>query len=215
MSALTLAKPETMFLANYLRQLTQWDDRAAVRVQVRDGVVGFYGGPLNSVISLIAIPLAAATEDIDTTVSAGRLRDIIGDVRVVTGAQNYTLPDECLVPSILQLLPPREGWMPPFKTTAGDLVADVDGRIASIQAQVSLLQDGRRDDAMREQWATLSWSSMPFGMFHVARQLGFFNLPAAHVGASTNGPWKRINTPAGQVFSRIADGVARLLPVRD
>lgn len=215
MASLSLAKPETMFLAGYLRQLTRWSPEAAVRVQARGKAAGFYGGPLGEVITFIALPLAKEVDEYDLTVSAGRLRDIIGDVRTREGVTELVLPDETTLPRVLTVLPPSSGWSPPFTTTAGDLAAQVDPEVVKLDAQMQALPIARRDERMRERWSEPAWSSLPFGMVHVARAHGFLNLAPVQVGASTNGPWKRLQSPAGQVFARVSDGLARLLIVKE
>ena len=213
-TSLSLAKPEAMFLAQYLRGLTTWGDSAAVRIQGRGTTYGFFGGPLESVITFIALPAATTHEEFDVVVSAARLRDVIGDVRRLDGPSEFTLPDETGTPQILSVLPPTSGWMPAFSSTAGDIASDLDAQIARVNARVDLLPPERRFDALRDAWQELSWTSMPLAMMHTARSLGFLNLPAAKVAATTNGPWKRVATPAGMVFARVADGLARLSVVR-
>lgn len=217
MSTLHLAKPEAMFLAQYLRGLTTWGTDAAVRVQAQGASYGFYGGPLDAVITFIALPAAKpATEvaEFDVVVSAARLRDIIGDVRAIEGPRDYALPDPTATPQVLAVLPPKSGWMPAFSSTAGDISPELDAQIAQAEARASAAPAERRSDVLRDAWNSLSWTSMPLGMMHTARVLGFFNLPAAKVTATTNGPWKRIASPAGLVFARVSDGLARLSVVR-
>lgn len=213
--SLTLAKPEMLFLAGYLRQLTRWNPDAAVRVQSRGNVAGFYGGPLDAVITLISLPLATPVDEFDSVVSAGRLRDLIGDVRALDAVTNLALPDATTLPPILGVLPPSSGWSPPFMTTAGDLAAKIDPQISALTASAEVLPVAHRDNAIRERWATPEWSALPFGMLHAARAHGFLNLAPVQVGASTNGPWKRLLSPAGQVFARVSDGLARLLVVKN
>ena len=152
MPTLTLAKPELLFLAGYLRQLTRWSVDAAVRVQGRGTVAGFYGAPLDEVITLISLPVGPLDADFDVTVSAGRLRDVIGDVRNVEGATTLTLPDEVSVPPILNVLPPTSGWSPPFLTTAGDLAAQVDPQIEKLSISTQVLPESKRADHMRDRW---------------------------------------------------------------
>ena len=213
-TSLSLAKPEALFLAQYLRGLTTWGDTAAVRVQGRGSTYGFFGGPLDSVITFIALPAAGTHDAFDVVVSAARLRDIIGDVRRIDGTTEFTLPDETTAPQVLSVLPPTSGWMPAFSSTAGDIVESLDAQISRVQARVELLPAERRMEALRDAWQELSWTSMPLAMMHTARSLGFLNLPAAKVAATTNGPWKRVATPAGMVFARVSDGLARLSVVR-
>ena len=81
MTAVRLRKDEALHLAAFLGRIVGWDERAAVRVQARGGVVGVFAPCPLDVLVFVALPLAAPVDDpIDTTVSAGRLRDVIGDV---------------------------------------------------------------------------------------------------------------------------------------
>ena len=215
-SEMTLNKPETMFLAAYLRQLTRWSPDAAVRVQTNGKAAGFYGSPLGEVITLITIPMAEPmAEDIDCVVSAGRLRDVIGDVQRLQGPTTLTLPDETSTPPSLVTLPPADGWAPSFTGVAADIAALIDPELATLAARTELLDDTWRERTIRERWAEPSWSALPFGVLHAARAHGFLNHGPAQIRMSTNGPWKRLATPAGQVFSRVSDGLARLLVVKD
>ena len=66
-----------------------------VRVQVRGAVLGVYAPSPLDVLAFVALPLvAAADESIDRTVSAGRLRDILGDVSRLGPSTQLILPDE-------------------------------------------------------------------------------------------------------------------------
>ena len=210
-----LNQPETLFLAGYLRRLTQWDPFAAVRIEGEGNALGFYSDVDDSFIAFIALPTSAVlTEPLSSVVSAGRLRDVIGDVRARSGSTGITVPDEVDASPTLQNLPPRQGWQPAFKGMAGDITAEIDAQIERASAQAELLPERAREAAMRADWAQPGWSSLPRGVLHIARQLGFLNLAQTPVAASTNGPWKRITTAMGQVFARADDGIARLSVVR-
>ena len=210
-----LNQPETLFLAGYLRRLTQWDSAAAVRIEGEGNALGFYSDVDDAFIAFIALPTSMAlAEPVSAVVSAGRLRDVIGDVRARTGSTAIVLPDPVEASAALQNLPPRQGWQPAFKGMAGDITAEIDEQIARATAQASLLPERAQETAMRSDWSQPGWSSVPRGALHIARQLGFLNLAQTPIAASTNGPWKRITTAMGQVFARADDGIARLSVVR-
>ena len=94
MTTLRLAKDEVAYLAAYLGRLVSWDERSAVRLQARGGVVGIYGPSPMDVLAFVALPLVHPVEDpIDTTVSAGRLRDVIGDIARLAPETDVVIPD--------------------------------------------------------------------------------------------------------------------------
>ena len=94
MTSIRLGRDESLYLAAFLGRIVGWDERAAVRVQARRGVVGVYAPCPLDVLVLVALPLVAPVDQpIDTTVSAGRLRDVIGDVTRLAPESDVTLPD--------------------------------------------------------------------------------------------------------------------------
>ena len=94
MTSLRLARDEAAYLAAFLGRIVGWDDRAAVRVQARGRVVGVYAPSPLDVLAFVALPLASAVDDeVDETVSAGRLRDIVGDVSRLRDVSDVPLPD--------------------------------------------------------------------------------------------------------------------------
>ena len=125
--AVVLAHPELTYLAAYLGRLRNWDERSAVRMQVRGGVVGLYGSLPMEALALVVVPLAqsAAGTDLDgfdRTVSAGRLRDVIGNPGDdATAVRELRIPDEIAGPASLADLPPRSGWYPGESALARDV----------------------------------------------------------------------------------------------
>lgn len=206
-----LNEPETRFLAGYLRQLTLWDSAAIVRLDIQGATLGVYYAVDDQFIAFIALPLAgAAPEPATAFVSAGRLRDVIGDVRTRVQASSIVIPDDMGEPAGLSALPPHDGWQPGFKGIAGDIAMIVDEQLASANARAQMLPPHLQSAVLRETWPQPDWSSLPRGVLHIARQLGFLNLAPAPVAASTNGAWKRLVTPMGQVFARADESIARL-----
>jgi len=63
-------------------------------------------------------------------------------------------------------------------------------------------------------WDAAGWGGLPMRALHAARQLGFLSHPGAHIETGTTNGWKRLVTPAGQVFVRSSAGPVRLSVVR-
>lgn len=201
--SLLLANDEVAFLAAHLRRLTQWDERTAVRLQRRGDAVGLYAAPPLGVLTLVVVPLAPGStleQGFDRVVSAGRLRDVLGSVTPDDGTRTVNVPDAVLGSASLGMLPPREGWFPPVTAMAGDLVGEVDESIAEIGSRTAGTIEPFARQIAEEVWSRTGWATLPLRVLHAARQLGFLGHPGARIQASVNGPWKRLVSPAGQVF---------------
>ena len=175
-----LAKDEAAYLAAFLGRIVGWDERSAVRVQARGGVVGVYApSPLDVlVVHRAAARRPPADAPLDRTVSAGRLRDVIGDVARLGAETDVALPD-AVTGSRVARRPAARG-------------AVVTGRAG----------DGRRRGAARRRrrgrvprrpcraparfrpscvaeatWDAPGWGGVPMRALHAARLLGFLHPP--------------------------------------
>jgi hypothetical protein len=184
---LALASDDAAFLAGYLRRLRNLDEWAAVRVQVRGRAVGAFGVVPPGVLGLVVVPLAlpdagTVVDDVDVVVSAGRLRDVLGDVAGTSGAAQLVrlrLPDPVDGPAVLDELPPRSGWTLEHTVMAGELSAAPHG------ARSVALPDGRWDE-----------------LVGAAAGLALLTSPTASVRLASAPGWRRLQSPAGQVFAR-------------
>ncbi|MCA0329983.1 MAG: hypothetical protein LCI03_08770 [Actinobacteria bacterium] len=214
-TALRLAKDEVAYLAAYLSRVTSWDERSAVRVQARGSVVGVYAPSPMDVLVLIALPLAEeVAEPLDTTVSAGRLRDVIGDVARMGPHLDVPLPDPITGSPSLAVLPPRTPWSPGEKGIAGDVTPRVDTAVAAFRASVPATGSVNAELLAEAAWDAPGWGGVPMRALHAARLLGFLSHPGARIETGTTSGWKRLTTPAGQVFVRATAGPVRLSVVR-
>ena len=67
------------------------------------------------------------------------------------------------------------------------------------------------DEAQPEAtWDKPGWGGLPMRALHAARLLGFLTHPGARIETATVSGWKRLVTPAGQVFVRNTAGPVRL-----
>lgn len=214
-TTLRLARDEVAYLAAYLGRIVSWDERSAVRVQARGGVAGFYAPSPMDVLVLVALPLAEPVEDpLDTTVSAGRLRDVIGDVTRLAPESDLVVPDPVAGSPSLAVLPPRTPWSPGERGMAGDVTPKVDAAVAAFRAQVPSTGSIHAELVAEAAWDASGWGGVPMRALHAARLLGFLSHPGARIETGTTSGWKRLVTPAGQVFVRNSAGPVRLSVVR-
>jgi hypothetical protein len=211
MTSVRLGKDEALHLAAFLGRIVGWDERAAVRVQARGSVVGVYAPCPLDVLVLVALPLAAAVDEpIDTTVSAGRLRDVVGDVARLAAETDVTLPDPVTGSASLAVLPPASPWSPGERGMAGDVSPKVDAAVAAFRASVPSTGSFHAELVAEATWDAPGWGGVPMRALHAARLLGFLAHPGARIETATVSGWKRLVTPAGQIFVRNAAGPARL-----
>jgi hypothetical protein len=211
MTALRLGKDELLHLAAYLGRIVGWDERAAVRLQARGAVVGVFAPCPLDVLVFVALPLTVpVSESIDTTVSAGRLRDIIGDVARLGPDTDVTLPDAVTGSSSLAVLPPTSPWSPGERGMAGDVIPKVDEAVAKFRASVPSTGSFQAELLAEAAWDAPGWGGVPMRALHAARLVGFLTHPGARIETGTTSGWKRFSAPGGQVFVRNSAGPVRL-----
>ncbi len=207
MTTLVLTRDERIHLAGILSHFVKWDPQAIIRILTKERTLGILADAPMGVLVFVALPLAEKpTETIDRGVSAHRLRDAIGDpsgpsARI--GAASLKLPDERgLLPS-LAAMPSRDGWIPAEKATAGEVKAALDTALAEFQRRVEAVEDAtdeRKQQLAREWWAEPSWGGLPLKALHAAGLLGMLAFSGARIESATRAGWKRLVSPAGQVF---------------
>lgn len=214
---LRMRQSECAFVANYLRVLVEWDARAAVRIQQRGTVVGIWGAPPTQCLTFIAVPLSSAGEDpiTDRTVSAGRLRDCLGDVSTTArgfGGRSINVPEAVVGSLELMRLPPREHWEPIKTGTAQDVVPGIDAAIGEFRQRVpqAPLDPTSGQRVADEIWSRPGWGTIPIRALHTAKSLGFLANSQAPVQAQTQTGWTRFITASGQVFSSAEVGTLSL-----
>jgi hypothetical protein len=210
-ATLTLARDEAAYLAAFLGRITGWDERAAVRVQARGAVVGIYAPSPLDVLAFVALPLGEPVpESFDTTVSAGRVRDIIGDVAQLPASSPFPVPDAVTGSPSLAVLPPASPWMPGERGMAGDVTPKVDAAVTAFRATIPASGSFQAELVAEATWDAPGWGGLPMRALHAARLLGFLAHPGARIETATISGWKRLVTPAGQVFVRSSVAPVRL-----
>jgi hypothetical protein len=167
-------------LQRYIEWLMRIDARCAVRVVTRDSAAGLYGATPSGVMTFIAVPVTrieAEIEPVDEVMSARLLHTAL---QVDDGVG---LGSDLIASPVLAALPPADTWLPGERGIVGDVLGLTDRATA----------DGVAPDVSM-------WGGFTLDALRVAKGLGLFSHPGAQVVAATNAGWKRLMTPAGQIF---------------
>lgn len=209
---LRMRHAEVVFLAAYLKQLMEWDAKACVRIKQRGGVAGIFGAPPTGCISFIAVPLSSPGEPNerveDRTVSAGRMRDILGDVTVAPrgfAGRQLKVPDPVSGPLELLDLPPTSGWELTAEAPAADALPSIDQAVADFKSRIEpagSVDDAAAQRVANEIWSRKGWSDLPIRILQTAKLLGFLSNDEAIIRSAHLPGWDRLATGAGQVFSK-------------
>lgn len=213
-----LESGDARFLAGFLATLVSWDARAAVRVHIRNNAVGIFAAPPTDTLAFVAIPLLRPAPPTERVVSAGRLRDVLGDVsRSGRGPHRIQIPDAVSMPFELGSLPPASGWVAQDSEPAGLLADQLRAHVESFK---SLIPDaGGLDRAKAERtaqdvWSRPCWLNVPVRSVHTAAKLGWLAKPDVAVHCASTEQWVRLATPSGQIFA--TSGAGRLqIPMLD
>ena len=207
MNSVTMSRDERVRLAAVLATLLRWDSGARVRLLTGSRAVAVYADAPMGVLVFLALPLSEPPETaIDQAVSAHRLRDILGDVAggaAVSGDLEVTIPDPMDMPPALAVVPPSDGWIAAERSTAADVAAAVELGLAELKRQELALagaDDATRRSLAEQWWEQISWGGLPLKALHAGRSMGMLSHPGARIESSTCAGWKRMATPAGQVF---------------
>lgn len=214
---LPLNYQEAVHIASFLRRIVSWDSTAVVRLQTRNKVVGFWAETPMDCLAFIAVPLAEGIEfDIDRSIFAARFRDILGDLSQQTSenkTKKYSLSDEYPPTRGLMDLPPTGAWIHGERMTCSSVSDVVDAAIAEYHRQSAAFPTA--DRVLLDQLATQIWqgpgiAAFPLRGLHAARQLGFLSIPNARAEFATLQGWKKLQTPAGQIFFNATPPRAKL-----
>ena len=205
MTSVMLSKDARLHLASALQKFVRWDSGSVVRLLTTDRESGIYADAPMGVLVFIAVPLAEPPEQtLDRPVSAHRLRDVLGELASPAddpGPVPVRLPDARDMPPALAAIPSRDGWIPAEKATAAEVATAVDTALDDLQRATDAESDDASKRVVAERWwDTPSWGGMPLKALHAAKSLGMLAHPGARIESATRAGWKRLQSPAGQVF---------------
>lgn len=210
-----LGAPESRALAAFCRRQVQWDAQAQGRVVTAPGALGVFTRPPLDVLVFAAVPTAepvGEADSLDAVVSLAALADLLADA----GGQELHLEHlpvqgvRLAAPPRLDDLPPRDGWQVPITGLAGDQVPRVDEATREFEGRAAGLPPRGQEEVADEIWSRSGFGGLPLRALHAARQLGMLANDSARISAASNGPWKRLSTPRGQVFVHATGSSARL-----
>ena len=209
-ATLTLATDDARVLGAFGRRQLIWDPRLPVRVVSTASAIGLYTAPPLNVLALFAVPAAIDGGPIDATVSlASLVAEFDATVGFGTPIQIAALREVAVpVTSAMSVahLPPADGWQMPMQALAGDLLLHVDTAVGEFAARSAGQPESVQQSIADEIWERPTWAALPMRVLHAAQRLGMMSNDQSRVSAATCGPWKRLATARGQVFSRASGG---------
>lgn len=206
-----LAEPEARVLEAFCRRQLSWDGGLAGRILLTPTALGLFTVPPLGVFAFMAVPVAGRAEPADLTVPLAALADVLGarpDADGILGLPRAIVPP-APAPNLHQL-PPSDGWQLPIPAISGDLVPTVAAATGEFTARSNGLPPRAQQEIAEEIWERPAFGGLPMRALHAARQLGMLPDDMSKVTAATNGPWRRLSTNRGQVFSYAAGPAARL-----
>ncbi len=209
-ATLTLATDDARVLGAFGRRQLVWDPRLPVRVVSTASAIGLYTAPPLNVLALFAVPATIDGDPIDATVSlASLVAEFDATVGFGTPIQIAALREVPVpVTSAMSVahLPPADGWQMPMQALAGDLLVHVDTAVAEFTARSAGQAEAVQQSIADEIWERPTWAALPMRVLHAAQRLGMMTNDQSRVSAATCGPWKRLATARGQVFTRTSGG---------
>ena len=209
MLSISLRYYEAAHFAIFSRKIAAWDSLGTLRLQSRGKVIGIWAHTPMDCLVFIALPLVEEIdENFDRIISASRMRDVLGDLSKPNEANRiaeYRLPDEFPLSEQLSNLPPEgvRPWIQGEKMTCDALISTVESAIQDYHHQLSLYPSATqlmKDNIATQIWKKPGIAGFPLRGLHAARQLGFIAHKNARAEFATLESWKRLITPAGQVF---------------
>lgn len=199
----------------FARRQLKWDDGLAARIVTAPQALGVFTAPPLGVMVFFAVPTVdpiGPEEPSDITVPLAALADAIRQSGT-TGLDLDALPRALVSPGAmpnLGHLPPHEGWQMPIHGLSGDLLPSVDEATAEFTTRSQGLPPRAQEAVANEIWDRPGFAGLPMRALHAAARLGMISNDRAKVAAATCGPWKRLSTPRGQVFTYMQGPSARL-----
>lgn len=211
-ATLILTIDDARVLAAFGRRQLAWDPRLPVRIVSTSSAVGIYTAPPLNVLALFAVPALTTDGPMDLTVSlAALVAECDSTIQFGSPLQVETLRPVA-VPATAAIsvahLPPADGWQLPMQALAGDLLVHVDTAVAEFTTRSAGQTEAVQQSIADEIWERLTWAALPMRVLHAARRLGMMSNDQSRVSAATCGPWKRLVTARGQVFTRSNSGRA-------
>jgi hypothetical protein len=200
------------------RRQVDWDPATAARIVIAPGALACYSVLPMDVLCVLATPAHVGAQAVGEDITVP-LRNFVAGLEEglasgddigfdVTELPRATPP---INPGVsLRQLPPRDGWQMPIHGVSSDVMPQVREAVEEFRQRSAGLPARQSAAVAEEIWSRGAWAGLPLRVLHAARRLRMITDEPLRITASTCGPWKRLSTPRGQLFSYTAGIEARL-----
>ena len=215
---IALTEQDARMLALVGRRQVEWDPSTAARLVLSANAVACYSVLPMDVMCVLATPAQVGSDAMGEDITVP-LRSFVAGLEEglqsgddiafdITELPRTTPPID---PGVsLHQLPPREGWQMPIHGVSSDVVPQVREAVEEFRQRSAGLSSRQSTAIAEEIWSRTAWAGLPLRVLHAARRLRMITDEPLRITASTCGPWKRLSTPRGQLFSYTAGIEARL-----
>lgn len=214
----TLAERDARVLALVGRRQIEWDALAAVRIRVGASAIACYVVLPMEVMCVLAVPAEVSPAGVDSDITVSLSSFVTGLEEAIAAGHDIRFDVDGL-PRVnapvghgltLAQLPPREGWQMPIHGVSGDVLPVVEEAVAEFRQRSSGMSERQAEPIAEEIWSRNAWAGLPMRTLHAGRRLRLLTDEPLRITASTCGPWKRLSTPRGQLFTYSTGIEARL-----
>jgi hypothetical protein len=214
----TLAERDARVLALVGRRQIEWDALAAVRIKVGASAIACHVVLPMEVMCVLAVPaeVSPAAVDSDVTVSLSSFVTGLEEALAVGEQIRFDVDGLPRVSApighglTLAQLPPRDGWQMPIHGVSGDILPVVEEAVTEFRQRSAGMSERQAEPIAEEIWSRTAWAGLPMRTLHAGRRLRLLTDEPLRITASTCGPWKRLATPRGQLFTYSTGIEARL-----
>ena len=214
----SLAERDARILALVGRRQIEWDPISSVRLTIGRNAMACYVVLPMDVMCMVAIPAHVAPSAVDATEVVSLSSFVTGLEEALNRGETVAFDLDALpvvTASVgqgltLAQLPPREGWQMPIHGVSSDVMPVVQEAIEEFRQRTAGMTERQAAPIAEEIWSRSAWSGLPMRTLHAARRLRLLTDEPLRITASTCGPWKRLSTPRGQLFTYSAGIEARL-----
>ena len=214
----TLAEPDARILALVGRRQVEWDPLAAVRLSVGLNAIACSVVLPMDVLCMVAVPADVDAVAVNANVTVSLSSFVTGVESALAEGEDIRFDIDSL-PTVtapvgpgltLAQLPPRDGWQMPMHGVSSDVTPLVKEAVEEFRQRSAGLSERQAAVIAEEIWSRPAWAGLPMRTLHAARRLRLLTDEPLRISASTSGPWKRLSTPRGQLFTYSAGAEARL-----
>lgn len=215
---ISLTERDARVLALVGRRQVEWDPLTAVRIVVGRSAIACYVVLPMDVMCMVAVPAEVAPEAVNAAVTVSQSSFITGLEDALSAGEDIRFDIDSLprlTASVgqgltLAQLPPRDGWQMPIHGVSSDITPLVKQATEEFRQRSMGMSERHAAPIAEEIWSRPAWAGLPMRTLHAARRLRLITDEPLRITASTCGPWKRLSTPRGQLFTYGAGIEARL-----